>query len=523
MTFTDDLAMHLERVPAAPFLFVGSGFSRRYANAVDWKGLLEIFAGYCGKSFQRYHSSADGDLPRVATLIADDFHDVWWEDPRFESQRSKYPNPSRRDSPFKIAIADHFMSLTEALPGDGDLADELELLRGATIEGIITTNYDAILEHLFPDFAVFSGQDELLFHDPQGVGEIYKIHGSVDRPESIVIDTEDYDAFTERNVYLAAKLLTTFVEHPVVFLGYSLSDENVREILTNVARILTEKNISKLQDRLIFVHWNASALEATLAPSHFIADGISIPTWSIEAPNYRGVFEALGNLKRRFPAKVLRQLKEQVYDLVQTSSPRGRLFVMDIDDDVDFDSVDVVIGVGIQSRIARQGLLGLSRQDILQDVLHETISNDMNAMREIVSEVLPLHLTGGTNTPICRYLKGAGYFDEDGRIREDADVPAVVRERLRLGVGALRAPGTHVRPALERVAAASSFSQLVEDNRPLDVLFAAPHMQPEKIDANELRGFLLQVEEKAKEGHSLWKTQWGKCVCLYDYLKNRPS
>jgi hypothetical protein len=38
------------------------------------------------------------------------------------------------------------------------------------------------METLFPDFEVFVGQDEMLFAETQGIGEIYKIQGSIARP-----------------------------------------------------------------------------------------------------------------------------------------------------------------------------------------------------------------------------------------------------------------------------------------------------------------------------------------------------
>jgi len=40
MSLQDDLHNHLEQFHTAPFLFVGSGLSRRYLGLEDWDGLL---------------------------------------------------------------------------------------------------------------------------------------------------------------------------------------------------------------------------------------------------------------------------------------------------------------------------------------------------------------------------------------------------------------------------------------------------------------------------------------------------
>lgn len=63
--------------PAAPFLFVGSGFSRRYLGLEDWAGLLSRFCKPI-KEFAYYRAKASNDLPLAASYMADDYYEWWW-------------------------------------------------------------------------------------------------------------------------------------------------------------------------------------------------------------------------------------------------------------------------------------------------------------------------------------------------------------------------------------------------------------------------------------------------------------
>ena len=74
--------------------------------------------------------------------------------------------------------------------------------------GFITTNWDLLLETLFPGYSVYVGQDDLLFSSPQEVGEIYKIHGCCTNPASLVLTASRITTISTRNNYLAAKLVT---------------------------------------------------------------------------------------------------------------------------------------------------------------------------------------------------------------------------------------------------------------------------------------------------------------------------
>ncbi len=118
-------------------------------------------------------------------------------------------------SPLKIYVADKIASYAMEASGE---TEKLAEAGREKIAGIIT-NYDRMCETLFSEFAIYVGESDLLFSDQAYSQEIYKIHGSVTRPGSIVLTSADYAEFVQKRKYLSAKLLTLFVEYPVIFLG----------------------------------------------------------------------------------------------------------------------------------------------------------------------------------------------------------------------------------------------------------------------------------------------------------------
>ena len=72
----------VSRFSTTPFLFVGSGLTRRYLNLPDWKGLLRHFAERIRNdefAYSSYENLAKGMeckagiLPKVAELIQKDY------------------------------------------------------------------------------------------------------------------------------------------------------------------------------------------------------------------------------------------------------------------------------------------------------------------------------------------------------------------------------------------------------------------------------------------------------------------
>ncbi|MBN3471687.1 hypothetical protein G0D98_25345 [Pseudomonas savastanoi pv. phaseolicola] len=85
MDIEAELSSVFSQRSSGPFLFLGSGFSRRYIGLEDWEGLLSRFC-LTGKPYAYYKSSANNDTPKSAQLIADEFHDLWWSHHDYEKK-----------------------------------------------------------------------------------------------------------------------------------------------------------------------------------------------------------------------------------------------------------------------------------------------------------------------------------------------------------------------------------------------------------------------------------------------------
>ena len=106
---------------------------------------------------------------------------------------------------------------------------------------IITTNYDTLLE------SAYSGRkgDLPLTFTPgdysavpisrrSGEPHLFKLHGSLNNPGSIVFGRADYRRLNLRTGRLYAYLMSVFSQNTVLFLGYSLTDPDLTVLLENM-------------------------------------------------------------------------------------------------------------------------------------------------------------------------------------------------------------------------------------------------------------------------------------------------
>lgn len=514
MCIQQKLAEIFGSASAGPFLFLGSGFSRRYLGLEDWKGLLSRFC-VTGRPFEYYLSSADGDYPGAAALIAKDFNDYWWMADEYktnvERYRSKVVDIS---SALRIEISSYLATLDQTKAKNSEYAREVALLSGLNVDGIITTNWDLFIEQIFPDYKPYVGQQELLFSNPQHIGEIYKIHGCSSVPSSLVLTSDDYREFNERNAYLAAKLITLFVEHPIVFIGYRIADPNISSLLCAVASCIGPENIEQLRQNLIFVQRLGAKEKEGISDTYLTIDGVQIPLVLVKTNDFAPIYEAIDSTKRKIPARVLRYCKEQLYELVQSSEPEKKICVVDIDEIDKKEDVEFLVGVGVasglQQHVAEVGYASIESHDLLADLLHENRNYDA---RQIVENVVQSAGRNTRNIPVFRYLRAIGIDSEEKYNMSGYKLDKWVRRDLKdFRLKTYAAP-------FFRTYRHQTMKDVVEGCTPENAAAYIPYFSKEKIDVALLRDFLIANQEKMDYAVSGYASSYRKLAALYDRLK----
>jgi hypothetical protein len=152
----EELKSILQKHPAAPFLFAGSGFSRRYLGLGDWAALLQQFCKPI-KDFGYYSSKANGELPLAASYMAQDYNEWWWSAPEMADNRAQFSSIVKGSADaLKVEIANYLRQYSLEDARKSEFGGEIAALSKVAVDGVITTNWDFFLEELFPDYKVFS-------------------------------------------------------------------------------------------------------------------------------------------------------------------------------------------------------------------------------------------------------------------------------------------------------------------------------------------------------------------------------
>jgi hypothetical protein len=158
------------------------------------------------------------------------------------------------------------------------------LLPRIPFRAILTTNYDSLIEGAYGleqngRLPPVLTQEDLLFRPSPLRGSdffIFKIHGHLDRPNSVVLGSRDYQDLLFRTPGYRQFLETLFATHTVLFVGFGGSDPNLDSIFDRLASIYSrtlDRHFTLLpSDRLNTTEKRRMALDRRLEVIEYLPD-----------------------------------------------------------------------------------------------------------------------------------------------------------------------------------------------------------------------------------------------------------
>lgn len=313
-----------------PVLFIGCGLSKRYTQSPSWIELLKLVgkrAGIDDKEFNYISQKVDGKPEKIGSEISKVVHEWAWSSGKNSFPEEYFAAGMDKSIFFKRICADilnefEINAIPEIYKG------EIESLVAVDPHAIITTNFDKFIDKHFPDFEFIIGE-KIIPMNLNVIGECFKIHGSTDIPESLIITEEDYQRFMVKRKYISSKVLTYFAEFPVFIVGYSLNDPNVTQILSDLGEALCVSD--GYMENVFYIEWVDNFESVShLKEEHVIpsVDGVGqVRVNAVMCPDFDWLFKTIApeNGHVKLNKKTLRGLASKVVALVRHDAPTNKI------------------------------------------------------------------------------------------------------------------------------------------------------------------------------------------------------
>ncbi len=332
-----ELDQFLKSKKKYPIMFVGSGMSKRYLNTPDWETLLKECYRLIGFSVTDYQAQKNiikqngVDPNNILLVMAEKLIKYYEENYSIidslndtTKRVSEIVTNNEKDSRLKELIC-------EIIKGYNgyQLQDEINAFKktNSKVYTYITTNYDDFINtNIATDREVVIGNDVIL-KDP--VKSIYKIHGCISDSNSIIITSSDYEKFKEDNILLFSQLISFCINQPIIFIGYSLNDINIREILETIFSFVKPNSVEydKLKENFIFIEYKENEMQTKMIDRMYQVGDNTITIKAIETDNYKKVFESISNMEIPMAISELRKIKNitKQIEMVDKNAPTFKI------------------------------------------------------------------------------------------------------------------------------------------------------------------------------------------------------
>jgi hypothetical protein len=176
-------------------------------------------------------------------------------------------------------------------------------------------------------------------------GSVYKIHGCVSDIQNIIITEEDYERFDKRYELIRAQLLSLFIHNPIIFIGYSISDVNIKNILKTIFMCIepNSKNAERIRKNFLLVEHQKDSISEEIREHDIDIEGFgTIRINKRKTDNYEIIYKSLSNLHLSVSAMDVRKVQD-VFKEIKTG---GEIKVSITDDLETLKNGEKVLAIG---------------------------------------------------------------------------------------------------------------------------------------------------------------------------------
>ena len=344
-----------------PIVFLGSGISKRYLeNYPRWIELLrELWEKYNNNNFFGYLNILRQDITQngqindsqlnflLNTKTASHLEKII--NAAFYSNKLAIDDFSQENafkyniSPFKKILSNRFIKYSIKESYTQEFEEFKKMLMKAQI--ILTTNYDTFIEDSYNNISTYKIQKYIgqkgFFENTFGYSELYKLHGCATDPNSIIITSNDYEKFDKNSVLISSKIISMLLYSPIIFIGYSLSDINVRNIIKNFVDSLTSSELLILEKRLLLIEWKEG--EEDIIEEIITDNDIGCRITVLKTDNFMEIYKKITTINQGVAPSEVRKFQHVIKELIVTRGKEGALNSLLVSPD-QLDNIEKIIG-----------------------------------------------------------------------------------------------------------------------------------------------------------------------------------
>ncbi|MBF0181036.1 MAG: SIR2 family protein [Magnetococcales bacterium] len=492
----------IQRYRNHPVLFLGTGISLRYLEkSFRWEELLMSIANEVSDSEEyfldlksKYFNNGSINYEKIGTDLEKKFNEVAENDRngKFKSVNDKFYSfmkDNKSYSRFKIFISELFenYSIREEVKSEIDCFKKIR----KNIASIITTNYDQFIEDFF-EFSPLIGNDILLSNP---YGSVYKIHGCVSNIGNIILTEDDYKKFDKEYELIRAQLLSLFIHNPIIFIGYSIEDKNIRKILNTIFSYVDYKSdiAERIKSNFLLVEYESGSTNTMITEYVININERIIKINQLKTDSFNILYNAISNLHLPISAMDIRKVREIVKDIYSG----GDIKVSITEDLNNLKNCDKVLVIGSSKTIKYEF-----------QTAKEIISSYFDIIEEDNKQRLSLidKLTINKN----KYFPIFAFYKINSGIKKFKQLSENQISNIDRSVKSMKPAAQNTHKNIEDIVSDTNISTSYKNNA---ILWG---VMKDNLSLDDMKDYLLKFKDKAS-------SDYNRLLCAYDLKKYKEE